>query len=223
MSNAVLLECQLLAMQFVFIKPVAAIITFLLHLMNSYRDAVDDGDDRDSNDSPWMYLLTPSFWLLMIQNVSVFFAFAGLLKFYHAVRDDLQWCQPFSKFLCIKGVVFMTFWQGLAIALVINLNPKAQRWQSYGDNDGAKDMAAMLQNILICVEMLFFSLAHFCVFPTDEWEEGYRPKDMEAPGMAFKDFFKEVIVVLDHTSQGIHASQVSATKRKTSPDEEASP
>jgi hypothetical protein len=148
----------------------------------------------------------------MIQNLSVFFAFAGLLKFYHAVRDDLLWCQPFSKFICIKGVVFMTFWQGLIISILINLNPRAMGWEEGdGDEDRNKDMAAMLQNILICLEMLFFSLAHFCVFPTDEWEEGYRPKEMEKPGIAIHDFVKDVGLVLDHTARGISARQRKGT------------
>merc|ERR1712038_1077646 len=68
------------------------------------------------SDTP-KYLL-PKFWLVVVQNVSVFLAFSGLLKFYHAVQDDLACCRPFPKFLCIKGIVFMTFWQGLVIAFL---------------------------------------------------------------------------------------------------------
>jgi hypothetical protein len=220
MSDAVLLECQLLAMQFVFIKPITAIVTFVLHLMNK----INGGQGVDEADTPaWKFLLTAKFWVVMVQNVSVFFAFAGLLKFYHAVWDDLLWCQPFSKFLCFKGVVFMTFWQGLLIAIFINFDPKAAGGgeEVTEDEDRGRNMAILVQNIIICLAMLFFSLAHFCVFPADEWEEGYLPKQMEKPGMAFQDFAKEVNLVFDHTTRGVRASHGSARQRQNITDSEA--
>jgi hypothetical protein len=220
MSDAVLLECQLLAMQFVFIKPITAIVTFVLHLMNK----INGGQGVDEADTPaWKFLLTAKFWVVMVQNVSVFFAFAGLLKFYHAVWDDLLWCQPFSKFLCFKGVVFMTFWQGLLIAIFINFDPKAAGGgeEVTEDEDRGRNMAILVQNIIICLAMLFFSLAHFCVFPADEWEEGYLPKQMEKPGMAFQDFAKDVNLVFDHTTRGVRASHGSARQRQNITDSEA--
>ena len=58
------------------------------------------------------------FYILLAQNLSVSCAFYGLVKFYHIVAEDLAWCSPWPKFLCIKGVVFMTFWQGLAISIL---------------------------------------------------------------------------------------------------------
>jgi hypothetical protein len=123
-----------------------------------------------------------------------------------------------SFFASAKGVVFMTFWQGLILSILITFNPPRATTEG-GDDDNKdlnKDMAAMLQNILICLEMLFFSLAHFCVFPTDDWEDGYRPKEMEKPGIAIHDFVKDVGLVLDHTARGI-----SARQRKGTTDQEA--
>ena len=48
-------------------------------------------------------------------NLSVAVAFYALLSFFHGTQKDLEWCNPWPKFLCIKGVVFMTFWQGVCI------------------------------------------------------------------------------------------------------------
>jgi Organic solute transporter Ostalpha len=59
--------------------------------------------------------VSPKLYILTSMNVSVALAFYGLLKFYHGSEKELEWCDPWPKFLCIKGVVFMTFWQGICI------------------------------------------------------------------------------------------------------------
>ena len=71
MANAVLLECQILAMQFIFFKPATAIVGFVLEAA---------GTGGKSGESQWAYFYSPKFVLLMVQNTSVFLAFSGLLK-----------------------------------------------------------------------------------------------------------------------------------------------
>ncbi|KAL7459733.1 hypothetical protein ACHAWC_011941 [Mediolabrus comicus] len=198
MANAVLLECQFLAMQFVFFRPATAIVNFVIDLMR--------GEDASG-------FSTPKLIVMLIENVSVFLAFSGLLKFYHAVQDDLSWCQPFSKFLTIKGVVFMTFWQGLAIGIIFHASNSNDDSNSKGDDDDDTSVdsdspysARSIQHILICMEMLFFSAAHFCVFPSDEWEEGYQVKHGGGmPTMGFDDFASDVNMLIDSGKRSINA------------------
>jgi len=181
MADAVLLQCQSFTMQFVFFRPLTTIGIFLCNKFNYYGWGDSVTDYRSFQ-----------FWLVMIQNLSVFTAFSGLLKFYHAVDEDLAWCRPFPKFLCIKGIVFLTFWQGLAIAILAA--SIGESTPNVGSDD-AELWAKQAQNFLICLEMLLFSIAHFYCFPTEEWEDGYRPVVSDAKfgdQLALHDFFQDI-------------------------------
>lgn len=197
-ANAVLLECQVLAMQFVFFRPATAIVSFVL-------EATGTGGNEDNK---YAYFYSPQFFVMMVENVSVFLAFSGLLKFYHAVRDDLAWCQPFAKFMTIKGVVFMTFWQGLAISIIFHASESGSGNQNDDDDSTSSssiNSATSIQHILICMEMLFFSVAHWCVFPPEEWEEGYKVKFYEGPGFGFGDFKDDVSLIIDSGKRSMKA------------------
>ena len=197
-ANAVLLECQILAMQFVFFRPATAIVSFVIESMKG----TDTGD-----------ISTSKVIIMTIENISVFLAFSGLLKFYHAVQDDLAWCQPFAKFLTIKGVVFMTFWQGLVVGIIFHVNSDDGKNDKSGDassNAGSGYSSESIQHILICMEMLFFSAAHFCVFPAEEWEEGYQIKHGGGPTFAFDDFASDLNLIIDSGKR----SRIARKERK---------
>jgi hypothetical protein len=205
LASAVLLQCQVFAMQFVFLKPLTAVGLFVCNNTDICTIPVPEHEIMIFG-VPLHSLENPIVWLRIIQNVSVFMAFSGLIKFYHAVQDDLAWCSPFPKFLCIKGIVFMTFWQGLVISfLASTTNIEGGNPGGVGDSDDPAEQADLwgkqAQNFLICLEMLLFSIAHFFCFPTDEWEEGYRPvMEKKVKGlvdnMAIGDFMADLKLIL---------------------------
>ena len=198
MANAVLYECQVLAMQFVFFRPLTSIASFVSTTLMEDRHPNQD-DDQDA----WAFFKTPNFYIAMVTNVTVFLAFTGLLKFYHAVREDLLWCQPFNKFMAIKGIVFLTFWQGLLIAIFVSLHEHNSNGGDDATSSGktAQEHASEIQHILICLEMVFFSIAHLCVFPAEEWEPNYRPTEFQAPTMGIKDFAKDVSFIMSSSKR----------------------
>ncbi len=178
-AAAWLYQCQLMALQFVIMKPLLTLIPLLVAVGGAY--------DMD-NDSPWgdnsLNWESPKLYIMFLQNVSVMIAFYGLLSLYHGVEKDLEWCDPWPKFLCIKGVVFATFWQNIAI-------------QGMTMFDLLDDRAAsQISNLLICIEMLVASIAHIYIFPYQEWEPGYqKAKERNLAlrdTMALGDFLKDM-------------------------------
>ena len=99
--------------------------------------------------------------------------------------------------LCELKLPFsMLVWQGLAISIVVHLHGHVNDSESNTGKNDRHDQATAIQNLLICVEMLFFSVAHWCVFPAEEWEPNYRPKEYARPGLGIKDFAKDVRVIM---------------------------
>jgi hypothetical protein len=181
-AEAVLDQCQLLSMQFVLIRPITSIATIIC---DSFHE------------SSWDYRY-PQFYIIWIVNISIFFAFTGLLRFYHVVKNDLNWINPFAKFLCIKGIVFLTFWQGIAISFIANAVYSQAEFEDFNALEWSKEA----QSFLICLEMFMFAIAHCFVFPTEEWEPGYRGREKRrikakfGDNLALRDFVKDVKLVM---------------------------
>lgn len=216
-AESVLLQCQVCAMQFVFLRPMLTTALFVLKKIHYHGPmfgplpfGIDDGYDPsaiyDPESGVGLYR-SPQFYIVLLENLSVFLAFSGLLNFYHAVQEELVWCRPFPKFLCIKGVVFMTFWQGIVLNLLADTTDAFGGGSSAGgDNDddgGGEDKiekyAKQAQHFLICLEMLGFSIAHFYCFPVDEWKPGYKPEvdsKQYADKMALGDFLQDLKLIL---------------------------
>lgn len=107
LADDVLLQCQIFAMQFVFLRPLLTAILFTLKKMDYHGPMFGPGSpfDNDYVDGEaelevgggMVDYKSPQFYLVILENVSVFMAFSGLLKFYHAVQEDLSWCRVSKK------------------------------------------------------------------------------------------------------------------------------
>mmetsp|Transcript_16647 Transcript_16647/g.31532 ORF Transcript_16647/g.31532 Transcript_16647/m.31532 type:complete len:507 (-) Transcript_16647:84-1604(-) len=188
-AEAVLDQCQFFSMQFVFLRPLTTIAMILSDRLYEESNSWDPS--------------FPQFYINAVTNSSIFFAFTGLLRFYHVIKDDLNWCHPFSKFLSIKAIVFMTFWQGIVIsfiahAVVVNQNGK----DNPNMRQDALEWSKQAQAFVICMEMFVFAIVHCFVFPVEEWEPGYREKEKRrirasfGDSLALKDFVEDVKIVM---------------------------
>lgn len=138
-------RCKQGCLQFVILKPILMVVTFILYAKGKYQDG-----DFSANQS---YL-----YITIIYTISYSVALYSLALFYVACRDLLQPFNPVPKFVLIKSVVFLTYWQGVLVFLAAKS----------GFIKNAED-AADFQNFIVCVEMLMAAFGHFFAFPYKEY------------------------------------------------------
>ena len=109
-------------------------------------------------------------YLALVNNVSQAWAMYCLILFYRATFEELAPIRPFYKFLTVKAVVFVSFWQGQAILLAVKYKIIVVK-ETWTDYDAA-DVATGLQEFAICVEMFFAAIAHAYAFPPSEYAVG---------------------------------------------------
>ena len=147
-------NCKHGVLQYVVLKVFASVATATLEMLGMFHEG----------EFSWFSAYT---YMAFIINLSQMWALYCLVKFYHATHDNLaspvNW-KPLGKFMCIKGVVFFTWWQGVAIDVLksYDLIGDIGQWD-------VNDVANGLQDYLICVEMFCFAIAHSFTFTHKEY------------------------------------------------------
>ncbi|RAH43430.1 OSTA/TMEM184 family protein [Aspergillus brunneoviolaceus CBS 621.78] len=116
--------------------------------------------------------LSPAFayvWILALDCTAVGIAMFCLVQFYLQIKEVIDQHSPFLKLLCIKLVIFLSFWQSSLVSLlsssgVIQASPKVQ----------SPDITVGLPNLLISIEMALFAVLHMFAYP---WEP-YLPSNI---------------------------------------------
>ncbi|XP_031497778.1 uncharacterized protein LOC116262488 [Nymphaea colorata] len=138
-------RCKQGALQFVILKPILVTVTFVLYARGKYEDG--------NFGAKQAYL-----YLTIVYTISYSMALYALALFYMACRDLLRPFNPVPKFILIKSVVFLTYWQGVMVFLAAK-----SRFIKTAEE------AADFQNFLICVEMLVAAVGHLYAFPYKEY------------------------------------------------------
>lgn len=142
--------------QFVIIRPVCSILMIMLQLVGFYPS--------------WI-----SWTFTAILNVSVSLALYSLVLFYHVFSKELGPHKPLSKFLCIKGIVFFCFWQSVVLDALVALDII----KSHHFWIDVEHIEEAYQNVLVCLEMVVFSVLqqyafHFAPYMGDLAPKTYK-------------------------------------------------
>ncbi|CAN0878732.1 Protein LAZ1 [Linum grandiflorum] len=121
--------------QYMIIKAFTSILTVVLEAFGVYCE----GEFKWDCGYPY---------IAVVLNFSQSWALYCLVQFYTATKEELAHINPLYKFLTFKSIVFLTWWQGVAIALLYSLglfrSPIAQGLQ----------FKSSVQDLIICVEIV---------------------------------------------------------------------
>lgn len=149
-----MLQCKHGVLQYVVMKTLATTLTVLFEFLGIY------GEGEFGPMHPYPYI---AFFL----NISVMYALYCLVKLFHAINEELcspiNW-RPLGKFLCVKGVVFFTWWQGVVIFYLRahGVIEDVGDWK-------AQEVANGLIDYCVCIEMVVFAIAHSYTFTYKEY------------------------------------------------------
>ena len=164
--NPFLRKCTIGVLQYCLVQIVCCCLVFVLSLCGVYGDG-----EWDFKNAAYPYFV---FVLSASQSVAIY----CLVLFYHSVQSirdfnasdavysKFERMRALWKFMCIKGVVFFTYWQSVVIDVLVFVgfihdDMMSSVWS-------ASEIADSLQDFIICIEMLFFAVAHHYAFnPAD--------------------------------------------------------
>jgi len=112
-------------------------------------------------------------WLALSNSAAQCWAMYCLIWLYVTMHDELEQTRPLLKFVCVKAVVFFSFWQSIVIMVLVQfeiLKPSdLAPHRDPGQQPTKAELATALNNVLICLEMFVAALAHANAFPAREY------------------------------------------------------
>lgn len=141
-------------LQYTWMKPILAIAAIIMKATGTYKEG-------------YLGVSSGYFWSGLIYNVSITVSLYALAMFWVCMSHDLKPFRPMPKFLCIKGIIFASYWQGLFLAILVFLKAIPDDIPNYSPDN----LAAAIQDALICFEMPIFSIAHWYAFSWHDYAD----------------------------------------------------
>lgn len=139
-------------LQYVWLKPIICILTAITETFGLYNS--------ESNS-----FFNPYFIINFIYNVSVSVSLYDLALFWKCLYGDLRPFNPWGKFLCVKLIIFASYWQGVFLAIL--------SWFGILKNDQSDSnntLGFAIQNALLCIELIGFAIGHWHSFSYTEYD-----------------------------------------------------
>lgn len=158
-------------LQYAWLKPPLALAAIIMKATGTYQEG-------------YVGLKSGYFWSGIIYNISVTISLYSLGIFWVCMARDLAPFRPVPKFLCVKLIIFVSYWQGFFLSILVWLGVIHDVGYYTPDN-----IARAIQDCLICFELPGFAIAHWYAF---SWRD-YADSTISAARMpvfyAFRDAF----------------------------------
>lgn len=134
-------------LQYAWLKPILAISAIIMKATGTYQEG-------------YIGVTSGYFWSGILYNISVTVSLYSLGLFWVCMHHDLKPFRPVPKFLCVKLIIFASYWQGFFLSILVWLGALPDDVQGYTPDN----LAAAIQDALICLEMPIFAFAHWYAF-----------------------------------------------------------
>ncbi|RDA95210.1 hypothetical protein CP533_1817 [Ophiocordyceps camponoti-saundersi (nom. inval.)] len=134
-------------LQYAWLKPLLSLAAIIMKATGTYQEGYIGAGSG--------YL-----WSGIIYNISVTVSLYSLGLFWVCMHRDLEPFRPVPKFLCIKLIIFASYWQGFFLSILVWLGAIPDDVEGYTRDN----LAAAIQDALICLEMPGFAVAHWYAF-----------------------------------------------------------
>lgn len=141
-------------LQYTWVKPLLSVATIVMKATGTYHEG-------------YIGAKSGYFWTSLVYNTSISISLYALAMFWVCMSTDLQPFRPMPKFLCIKGIIFASYWQGFFLSVLVWLGAIPDDVPGYSPDN----LAAAIQDALICFEMPLFSLAHWYAFSWHDYAD----------------------------------------------------
>ncbi|KAI5948701.1 hypothetical protein KGF57_005312 [Candida theae] len=183
-------------LQYVWLKPCICFGTLFFEFMGWYN--VND-----------MSLKSIYLWMTLIYNASVTLSLYSLAIFWKILWDDLKPFKPVGKFLCVKLIIFASYWQGVILAILnfFQVLPGSENnTGGDGSSGGGESIGVGIQNALLCVELIAFAIGHWYSFSYFPFTISQLPWGRYKFYYALKDWlgFKDLLIDFRKTFKGDH-------------------
>ncbi|KAI8629214.1 DUF300-domain-containing protein [Xylariaceae sp. FL1651] len=163
-------------LQYAWLKPILAIAAIIMKATGIYQEG-------------YFSVTSGYMWSGIIYNISVTVSLYSLGLFWVCMHDDLLPFRPVPKFLCIKLIIFASYWQGFLLSILVWLGAIPDDIPEYTPDN----LAAAIQDALICIEMPAFALAHWYAF---SWHD-YADNTISSARMPVKYALRDAFGIVD--------------------------
>ena len=141
-------------LQYTWIKPILSVATIVMKATNTYQEG-------------YVGLRSGYFWSGIVYNISISLSLYSLAMFWVCMSQDLHSFRPMPKFLCIKLIIFASYWQGFFLSILVWMGAIPDDVTGYTPDN----IAAAIQNALICFEMPAFAIGHWYAFSWHDYAD----------------------------------------------------
>lgn len=145
-DNNLFLKCKYFILQYCFVKPLISLLSCVLFFFGLY--------------TPANFTIYNSYlYFSVINNISISLSLYFLLLFNTILTKELEIHKPTQKLLCIKIVIFFTFWQDFIIDLLISYD-----FIYVGTEITGLYVTETIHDYFMCIELVFIASLHHYSF-----------------------------------------------------------